>query len=183
MMSSSNYFRALLGPNFKEGDDDEVTISNINGPTLKTIINFCYSGKIQITDDNIMEIVSAASAMELVRIEVKCEQFWNDTLAKTNCVEIFAAADTYSFKDLRKKSFDFICENFEALDALDLRKIKVSYFSELLKCDQIQAREDFIFQRLAEWADYHETTRSNYVPELLKTIRLEKITQPVQSWC
>lgn len=181
MMSSSNYFRALLGPNFKEGDDNEVTISNIDGATLKMIINYCYSGKIQITDDNIMEIVSAASAMEFVRIEQKCEQFWLDTLTTSNCVEIFSAADKYSFKDLRKISFDFICAHFEALDANELRKIKMSYFSELLKCDQIQAREDFIFQRLAEWTDYHETTRSKHVPELMKTIRLMKITQPVMS--
>lgn len=66
MMSASKYFRALLGPYFKEGHDNEVIISNIDGPTLNLIINYCYSGKIQITDDNIMEIVSAASAMELV---------------------------------------------------------------------------------------------------------------------
>lgn len=179
MMSSSKYFNALLGPNFKEGQEDVVTISNVDGPTLKSIINFCYSGKIQITDENIEQIIEAASAMEFVRIEQKCEQFWNDNLAISNCVETFMLADTYSFADLRKKSIDFICEHFEAVDAIELRKITVMFFFELLKYDQIHAREEFIFQRLAEWVESYETTRSKHVPDLLKSIRLEKISQPV----
>lgn len=179
-MSSSNYFQALLGPNFKEGEEKEVTIDDIDGPTLNVMINFCYTGRIEITKENVMRIVAAASAMQLVRVEQEIEQFWCDSLATSNCLDIFSAADQYSFKDLRKKSFDFICENFEALAASELQKIKVSFFSELLKCDQICAREEFIFQRLTEWAGYHETTRSKHVPELFKSIRLEKITQPVR---
>lgn len=180
MMSASNYFRALLGPNFKEGDDEEVTLSNTDGPTLRKIIDFCYTGKIKITNENIEQIIDRASYMEIVRIERKCEQFWIDTLATSNCVEIFLAADKYSFKDLRKISFDFICEHFEAVADIELKKIGVSFFSELLECDQICAREEFIFHRLAEWVGYQETARSKHVPELMKTVRLEKITQPVR---
>lgn len=179
MISSSEYFRALLGPNFKEGQEEKLTISDVDGPTLKAIINFCYSGKIQITEENIMQIVAAASHMAFDRIEQKCEQLWNESLATSNCLQIFSAADKYSFADLRKKSFDFICEHFEALDAGELQKINATFVSELLKCDQIHAREEFIFQRLAEWASYHETTRFKHVPDLLKSIRLEKISQPV----
>lgn len=180
MMSSSDYFRALLGPHFKEGKEEEVIIENVDGQTLKAIVNFCYSGKIQITDENILKLVEASSFMLLVRIQRKCEQFWSDKLATSNCVDIFSAADEYSFADLRKKSFDFICEHFETVVAIDLHKIKVSLLSELLKYDQIHAREEFIFQRLVEWAGYHETTRSTHVPELFKSIRLAKISQPVR---
>lgn len=180
MMSSSSYFRALLGPNFEEGEDEEVTISNTDGPTLKNIINFCYTGNIKITNENIEQIIEAASYMNFDRIELKCQQFWIDTLATSNCVQIFSAADKYSFKNLRKISFDFICEHFEKVSDIELKKIGLSFFAELLKCDQIHAREEFIFHRMAEWVGYHETTRSKHVPELMKTIRLEKITQPVR---
>lgn len=180
MVSSSKYFAALLGPNFKEGKQDEVTISSVDGPTLKAIIDFCYSGDIQITDENAETISETASAMEMVHIEKLCEQFWSENLTESNCVKIFVLADTYTFTGLRKESFDYICENFEELETGKLQKLKFNHFSELLKSDSIYAREEFIFQCLVDWVDYHETPRSKYVPELLKSIRLEKISQPVR---
>lgn len=181
MMSSSDYFRARLGPDFEDGKKDEFVISNTDGPTLKAIIGFCYSGKIQISVDNIMQIIDTASHTGLDRIERKCEQFWIENLQESNCLEIFEAADKYSLKDLRKTSFEFICENFEALDGSELQKVKVSIFSELLRNGQVKAREEFIFERLVEWAGYHETTRAKHIPDLFKSIRLEKISQPVRS--
>lgn len=183
MMSSSEYFRALLGPNFKEGQEEDVTIYNIYGSTLKAIIDFCYSGCIKITNENVMEIIEAASAMEFVRIEKKCEHFWSENLALSNCLDTFLSADKYSLKDLREKSLNFICEQFEALPVTELQKINANFIADLLKCDKIHAREEFIFRRLAEWAGYHETTRAKYVPDLLKLIQLDKISQPVRFWC
>lgn len=38
MMSASNYFHALLRPNFKGGQNKEVIIADIDGVTLKSII-------------------------------------------------------------------------------------------------------------------------------------------------
>lgn len=179
MTSASKYFQALLGPNFKEGHEEEVTISNIDGPTLKAIIDFCYSGNIKITDENILKIVSAASAMEFVSIEKKCETFWNDNLAIANCVDTFLFADKFSFSNQRQKSLDFVCEHFEAVDNSELQKLDFPHFSEILKCDKIHALEDSIFNRLVLWVDYDTANRSKYVPDLIKLIRMEKISKLV----
>lgn len=179
MMSASKYFGALLGPNFKEGQRNEVVISDIDGPTLKLIIEYCYTGNIRITEANSMQIVSAASAMELISIEQHCAEFWMSTLAVCNCVETYMIAKTYNLLDLRKKSFEFICEKFESVAITDLRELDFEYFFELLECDRIHALEEFIFQRMVLWIDHDEETRAKYAPDLLKLIRLEKITPPV----
>lgn len=182
MMSSSKYFQALLGPNFKEGQEDEVLIANIDGPTLKSIIDFCYTGELRITDENILQIIEAASAMEFVVIEEKCQQFWNDNLATSNCVEIFSLADRFSFLELRKKSLDMICEYFEELSTNAIQALPFSCFSELLKCDLIHTvwQEEFIFQRMALWVDFDEEHRSKYTSELFRSIRLQILSKQVR---
>lgn len=181
MISSSKYFQALLGPSFKEGHEQEVTISNIDGPTLKAIIDYCYSGNLKISGENIDRMVAAASAMKLVPIEKKCEQFWNDHLAPSNCVETFVAADKYSFSDLREKSFGFICEHFEALSVIQIQELEMKHFFELLGCAEIQALEEHIFQRLVQWTEHNEEERSKHVPDLIKLIEMGKIPLPVRS--
>lgn len=181
MMSSSSYFKALLGPNFEEGQKDEVPIANIDGPTLKLIIDFCYTGKIKITDANIMEIVAAASVMNLVRIEQMCEQFWNDKLRVANCVEIFGCADKYSFLDLRQKSLDFICEHFVDVAPSDLQELEFEFIAEVLKCNEINALEEYIFQQMLQWVDCDGEKRSQYCADVLKMIQMEKIPLPVRS--
>lgn len=179
MGSSSHYFETLLAFDSIEDRESEVIISNIDGSTLNAIIKFCYSGKIQIIDKNIIQIIEAATAMGHVRIVEKCKQYWIDTLATSNCVETFVLADTYSFLDLRQKSLQMICDKFESVANTDLRKLESQYFYELLQCYEIHALEDFIFQRLVLWVDYDEENRAEHASNLLTLIRLEKITLQV----
>lgn len=117
--------------------------------------------------------------MELVRIEQKCEQFWFDTLATSNCVELFLAADKYSIAELRRKSLELVYENIEKIACEKFDELKVSYLTELLACETIHAKEELFFQRLVSWVSYDEEYRSKYVPGLLKLIQLEKIRKPV----
>lgn len=179
-MSASKYFRALLGPHFKEGQEKEMPVSDVDGPTLKAIIDFCYSGNIKITSENVDRVLAAASAMELVLIEKKCEQFWGDHLSTGNCVDTFLRADKYSFTDLRKKLLEFMCKNFKAVADKQILDLEYQHLSEILKCDEIHALEDDIFECLERWIEYDNENRSKYVPNLFQFIRLGKITQPVR---
>lgn len=182
MISSSTYFEPLLGPNFKEGQEEEVTIPKIDGPTLKAIIDFCYSGIIRITDENVAEIISAASFMALELIEEKCAQFWSEKLAASNCLEIFLLADKYSYKDLLEESMDLICEKFEEVDIHEgVQELKFEHFRKILECDKIHALEKLVFQCFVAWVNYDddEENRVKYAPELFSLIRLAKIPQPV----
>lgn len=180
MTSSSNYFESMLGPNFKEGRDDEVTIADIDGPTLESIINYCYTGHIEITEENVMQIVYSASTMGFVRIEQECKMYLSNNLKAVNCVEIFVLADKLQFLQLRKKSLAYICVMFRFVPEDQLRCLQYSYFSDLLLCDTIQATEDSIFERLVMWIKHSEQSRAKYVPDLLKLVRMENISTQVR---
>lgn len=97
-----------------------------------------------------MQLVWSASTMGFVHIERGCEEFWCDNLAASNCVEIFVLADKFGFIELRRKSLAYICVLFKFVPEDDLKCLQFSNFPELLKCNEIHASEDSIFQRLVK---------------------------------
>lgn len=75
MATSSEYFETLLAPHVVEGRKDEVIIEDIDGPTLKSIIDYCYTGCIDITEENVDSIFAAASKSEFTELVRRCRKF------------------------------------------------------------------------------------------------------------
>lgn len=180
MIAASCYFEALLGPNFREGNktNDTIELTELAGDTLRTVIDFCYTGRVDITADNINELVLAASSMELLDLEQKCCQFWNKHLQITNCVNIFLNADKFSFQSLRRKSFRLLCKQFESIPYDDFQRFDSKNLIELLKYDRIEANEERIFDCIRYWIG-GENSRTENVVELLQCVRLERIATQV----
>lgn len=175
MLASSPYFSALLGPNYKEANQNEIVLSEIDGKTLKTILHFCYSGLVEITDDTVNDIVAAASGMELEQLEQRCANFWSENLNVANCVNILTCADKYNLKNLWCKSFQYICENLVKIPAADMAKVDEKNFSAILAGDKINTDEKNIFNCFVQWVEHDELNRSNSVSLLANSIRLQYI--------
>lgn len=143
------------------------------------VLDFIYAGQIEITAENVVDIVGAASGMELIALEEKCVEFWEANLALENCVEIFLNADKYRLMNLRAKALRTICDNFEDVTIDDLLQIDEKNFYEVLKNDQIAAAETIIFDRLVQWINCNKTDSGGDISELLNLIRLKHIPNTV----
>lgn len=176
---SSKYFEALLGPDFREGTENVIVLPNVDGPTLKAIICYIYAGFIELTEDNIATILAAASGMELISLEEKCEKYLEENLSKDNCVAILMLADTYAFGQLKMKALTEVCAHFEYIPMADILSMEGNSFNEILKCDKIKIPETKIFEYLVEWVRKNETERAKFVPVCLKSIRLEFMPKEV----
>lgn len=176
----NNYFSALLGPSFKEANKKTIEFKNIDGPTLKLIIDFCYTGHIELTCENLDKILAAASSFELVQIEKKCGQYLDERLNLETCVHHFILADKYSFVDLRKKFFDFIAENFVKLSQCNsLTVLDKRCAFEIFNSDKINTSEEAVFYAVQNWIDYNEPCRQKFIKNLLNCVRLEHIPPKV----
>lgn len=174
-MASSRYFAALLGPNFRDCAEKKIVLDEIDGPMLKTILDFVYTGIVEINGNNVDSVVAAASKMELIALEERCGEFWGANLALANCVEVFLNADKYQFENLRVEALKFVCNHFEDISNDDFRQFDANNFHEVLGNDQIAAAETIVFDRLAQWLSQNGTGAKKRETELLQLIRLEHI--------
>lgn len=169
----------MLGPNFQEGNRNEFVLNDTDGETIKTIVDFCNTGHLNLTEENVREVSAIAYCVEFDLLEEKCHRFFNDKLSITNSVDMFMMADEYNYKDLRERAFDSICAAFEILPTTDIQKLNHRLLEEVLKCDKIEATEELIVQRLLEWFENSEDDREAHMPNLLKLIRMAHITKKV----
>lgn len=179
LMARSTYFAALLDPSFREDTQEEIPIEKINGPTLRAIKDYIYYGSIEITDQNVHDIVAAASLMQLDELVTKCGKFWRANLTIENCVEIFLSADRYCLQDLRRVALQYVCQHFDAVPIEDIQHINAENLQELLSDNQIRASQTMIFDRLAQWMQQHGIKPSVVASDMLKTIRLDGIPNAV----
>lgn len=170
---SSKYFEALLGPDFREGSQNEIELKGVDGPTLKTIICYIYCGFVELTKNNIEKVLDAASSMELLPLEEKCAKYLEVNLTKENCVRTLLLADKYSFGQLITNALKFVCEHFDSVSMAEVLQIESSFFNEILKSDKITGSETKIFNCLVEWVRANVAERAKFVPEFLKSVHLE----------
>lgn len=178
MSASSKYFEALFGPDYKEGAENQVTL-NIEKETLKAIIDYCYTGRIEINADNADDILDAASSTGIIALEEMVGEFWCDHLEIENCVEILTMADKYYLTKLWQKALQFCGRNFDKLPSPDILSIDESILRKLLALDEITVAEEQIFDYVVKWLQQNEKVRAKFVPAMLKLIRLKHITSQV----
>lgn len=168
MNAASKYFADLLGPNFQEGKPKEFVLDDSDGPTIKTVVNFCYTGNIDLSEENAEKCLKIASDVEIDFLEKKCRQFYSKKLNVDNSVSILMIADKYRIGDLRQRAFNLVCEKFEIVSTTDIQKLNHSLLVELLKCNKILESGDLCAQRLLDWFQSDEVERGVYMPQLLK---------------
>lgn len=179
MAAASKYLKSLFGPKFEDYRYDEIVFNEIDGSTLKIIIDFCYTGRIALTEANVNEVLAAATSMELPKLEQKCREFWDINLSNGHLVSTLLHAEKYKLKDLRKKSIKAVCGNFENIPIEELQKIDGNILCEILSSDVVAANETFIFDRLMLWLGEHEIDKAEFASKLLTSIRLEHIPAEV----
>lgn len=156
-------------------------MNDVDGETIKSAVEFCYTGIIELTEENVEKCLKIAASGEIDLLEAKCRQFYSTKLSVENSVDVLIIADQYRFMDLQQHAFDLICEKFDTVPAKDIQKLSHRLLLELLQNEKIQQFGDFCANRLLEWFQWDEDERAVFMPESLKLLRLEQLSVEVCS--
>lgn len=180
MLASSAYFNTFLASsNDMETDHVEITLSKMTGATLKTIIDYCYSGHADITGDNIDQVMTAALDMKLIHLEQMCKLFWNENEDIENSVHKLMFASKFNLNDLWNNLLFFICHKFDEIPIAAMVQLDHDNFDAILKEDEIAAAESDIFECFVRWVQHDEINRLQFVVTIAPSIRLELLSKEV----
>lgn len=169
---------------FKENarpmDTEVILVPNTDGPTLQLVIDYCYSGHIDLTVDNVNAIMVVASTMEIALLQAKCDQFWNKNLCNKNAVRLLLDAELNGHTKLSNTALNFICLGFEQIPIADILPIDDFDILFVFLCDeQLAAPESYIFDVMVKWIEYNEHDRAEFAPVLIECIRLKHLNSQV----
>ncbi|NXS93926.1 ZBT8A protein, partial [Jacana jacana] len=81
LFASSGYFKMLLSQSSKEASQPTtVTFQAFSPDTFTVILDFVYSGKLSLTGQNVIEVMSAASFLQMTDIISVCKTFIKSSL-------------------------------------------------------------------------------------------------------
>lgn len=164
--------------NFKERNLSEIPLPEVNGEQLKILIHFCYTGVIDITENNVYDILKVASPLGFTYIEAQCGEFLKQNLNASSSLSIWTLVEQYmNFKDIVEMAINYAKVNFlEVTETDEFLELDSNRLLRLLKSDDINVwSEEDVFNALIIWVNYDEETREAYVHELLSAVRFAQL--------
>jgi hypothetical protein len=140
LVTRSDYFRAMFCGGMKENKQNEISICNIEQDIFKNVLEFLYTGNVEVNDKNIVPMLTAAEMFQIDDLKAQCCQSFYDVVNLDNIVQLLLVADSYSegtLKCLCKKyildHYDTVVktEDFKSLIAAENRDLIVEILSEL----------------------------------------------------
>lgn len=117
LAASSEFFDKLINGSFKESDKlkkgEDIVLENINGESLKTIIQFCYTGCANITADKFIQTVQLADQYRISTLLLELFVVLKKIINNENCVEFFKVAEMLHLTDFSQYVMHYINCNFK----------------------------------------------------------------------
>ncbi|XP_049671963.1 kelch-like protein 1 isoform X1 [Accipiter gentilis] len=174
LSSVSDYFAAMFTSDVCEAKQEEIKMEGIDPNALWDLVQFAYTGCLELKEDTIENLLAAACLLQLPQVVEVCCHFLMKLLHPSNCLGIRAFADAQGCTELMKVAHNYTMENImEVIRNQEFLLLPAEELHKLLASDDVNVPdEETIFHALMMWVKYDMQTRCNDLSMLLAYIRL-----------
>nr|XP_022915944.1 actin-binding protein IPP [Onthophagus taurus]XP_022915945.1 actin-binding protein IPP [Onthophagus taurus] len=174
LAASSNYFQAMFTGGLCEKDQNSVELHAISPNTLESLIDFIYSGKVCISQNNVQELMIAADMLEMHEIVSCCSTFLIKELHPINAIGIYRFAEGHNWLNLANEAMGYVESHFpEICQEEEIYELPKEEFIKFLSSERLRVDSEFqVFQAAIKWVEHNIIDRRRYVFEILKYVRL-----------
>ena len=174
MVACSDYFRALLSSEMRESLEMSVELKGLTATGLQSVVNFAYTGKIDLSLENLEEVLAAATHLQISQAVELCCKFIARAITVDNCTDILNLAELYSLMPTREVGRNFILNNFELFSKSEqYEKLNCNQLASMLAENSLKVVSEYVlFELVLKWINQDPPEREQYVSRLMSQIRL-----------
>ena len=189
LVSFSPYFKALLGKHWDDGVEKEIEFLGFDENAVSDLIEFAYSGKININKDNVQTLLEASNYLQVEFVKKSCGDFLKDAIDDETCLNIWQLADCFSLEKLRKTAKRYALQHFtEICKEEEFLSLPIGFLKEILADEGIcvvienlipvaEERERAVLEAVFKYVEHDLANRKKNLPELLSLVRLPTISK------
>nr|XP_026692809.1 kelch-like protein 2 [Ciona intestinalis] len=142
LAASSKYFHTMFKSQMKERFEKEITIKEVTKIAMKQVINFIYTNKVLLSEENIDEVLHAASLMQVQDLLALVIQYLSNKISPLNCLHYRQLIKLYSLNDLVSECDRCIHNNFDQVSSKEeLLGIDEVEMEKLISSDELVVRQ------------------------------------------
>ncbi|CAH8872821.1 unnamed protein product [Trichobilharzia szidati] len=173
LAGASPYFRAMFTSEMRESLLPVIKLHYISSTALKKLIDFAYTGRIQISERNVCELLIAASMIQMSHVVQACCSFLKHQLHPSNAIGIQEFAYSNNCSDLSFIAQKFIDQNFgEIVKHDEFLGLNSNQLLALIKRDELNVRtEAEVYNAVIRWINHNRASRLPVLLEALSAVR------------
>ena len=114
LAASSEYFKVMFTSNFREQNASVIKLDDtpVDGDTLEVILDLIYSGKLCLSTENVLGLVTSMDFLQMHEHLPKCEHFLETHVSEKTCAEYYEIATKYKLKEAAAAARSEIVDDF-----------------------------------------------------------------------
>ncbi|XP_028847896.1 kelch repeat and BTB domain-containing protein 7 [Denticeps clupeoides] len=181
LAAASPYFKSMFTGGLHESTQPRVTIHDVDADSMAVIVDYCYTGKVTVTEANVQRLYAAANMLQLEYIRGACASFMTRRLDVTNCTQVLKFADAFDNPELKAEAQAFIARNFNQMSGgaggRDLCELDLGQISEVLSLDILDVDcERKVCSVALQWIDANAPDQTDAALRVLRCVRWQLLT-------
>ncbi|ELT94647.1 hypothetical protein CAPTEDRAFT_128104 [Capitella teleta] len=150
LASTSEYFRRMFQAGHKESQSEEIVMKKIDDKTGILLVEYFYSGEININSENALCLLSASNMLLLDDLKGEVENFLCSHIGPQNCVAFLNMSHLHDLQDLIKEYREYITEEWKNIDEAAKNQLREEDMVAILCNCEVQ-EENFLY--LVDWVE------------------------------
>ncbi|XP_017596107.1 PREDICTED: kelch-like protein 2 isoform X2 [Corvus brachyrhynchos] len=179
LAACSPYFHAMFTGEMSESRAKKVRIKEVDGWTLRMLIDYIYTAEIQVTEENVQVLLPAAGLLQLQDVKRTCCEFLESQLHPINCLGIRAFADMHACSDLLSKANTYAEQHFsDVVLSEEYLNLGVEQVCSLISSDKLTIpSEEKVFEAVIAWVNHDKDVRQELMARLMEHVRLPLLSR------
>uniref|UniRef100_A0A8C4TI14 Intracisternal A particle-promoted polypeptide n=1 Tax=Erpetoichthys calabaricus TaxID=27687 RepID=A0A8C4TI14_ERPCA len=173
LAASSPYFSALFAGGMREVDKDVVQILGVEAHVFELLLDFIYTGIINVNVDNVQELMIAADMLQLSEVVTMCCEFLKVQMDPLNCIGIYQFLEQIACFDMMEFTENYINVHFlEVCIGDEFVGLSKEQLVKILRSEELRIEDEYqVFTAAMNWILKDVSKRKKHVVEVLDPVR------------
>ncbi|XP_056157540.1 kelch-like protein 41b [Lampris incognitus] len=181
MAACSPYFREVFfTEDGKEAENArEVVVEDVNPATLDMVVRYLYSAEIDLTDDNVRDILAVANRFQIPSVFTVCVNYLQKRMSPGNCLALFRMGLALGCARLAAAARDYIADRFELLRGEEeFLQLAAHELLAIIGGDSLNVeREELVFEALMAWVRHDAGGRAKALADAFDCVRFRLLPE------